>query len=309
MNKRFFLFFILFAVFLVDMAEAREAAFTTRRRTRYRYEIIYSAGATNFLGDLGGADRIGTNLLRDLEFRATRPVIGVGLRYKDSPYFALKGTLNMGMLYGNDNLTKEIFRQNRNLNFRSPIIELGGVIEGYFTKEQPGHLYRIKNAKGIRRNDIQAYGFLGVGVSFFNPKGKDQAGAWVALQPLGTEGQGIDPLKKKYSRFTVVFPMGIGVKYKIDRRWSAGMDIGMRKTLTDYLDDVSGNYFDNNRIRTERGDVAAYLADPSLGNTFPQGAADMDDQRGDPKDKDAYMFVTFNANYKFYRRKRTRSKF
>lgn len=301
MNKKAFFCLLLIIPLLAD-------AQFSRRRNRYRYEVIYMGGVSNFLGDLGGANQIGTNLLKDLEFRATRPVIGAALRYKDSPYFAVKATLHIGMLYGNDNLTQEIFRQNRNLHFRSPIVELGGVIEGYFTKEQPGHLYRIKNAKGIRRNDIQAYGFVGITAIFFNPQAKYN-GTYVNLQPLGTEGQGIDPLKKKYSRFNFAVPIGIGAKYKINRRWSVGMDIGMRKTFTDYLDDVSTNYYDNAAIKAAKGDGAAYLADPSLGSLFTRGAADMDDQRGDPEDKDAYMFVTFNANYKFYRRKRTRSKF
>ena len=273
---------------------------------------MYGLGAANYLGDLGGADRIGTNLLRDLEMKATRPAFIGGLRYKNSPYFAVKGTLVIGWIYGSDNLTKQFDRNYRNLTFRSPIIELSGQFEGYFTKEKPSHLYRIRNARGIRKSNIQAYGFVGVGLFFFNPQGLQKDGSWVSLQPLGTEGQLIEPGKKKYSRFSVSFPMGLGMKYKLSRRFSVGMEVGMRKTLTDYLDDVSTNYYDKSAILAKQGAAAAYLSDPSAsgssGGNHPEKTA-MGEQRGDPTDKDSYMFLTFNGNYKFHRRKKTRSKF
>jgi len=47
-----------------------------------RYEVYLGAGATNFLGELGGANRIGTHFVRDLEFSMTRPEFSLGIRYK-----------------------------------------------------------------------------------------------------------------------------------------------------------------------------------------------------------------------------------
>ena len=54
----------------------------------------------------------------------------------------------------------------------------------------------------------------------------------------------------------------------------------------------------------ERGEVAAYLADPSLG-TNPELASQTNtgEQRGDEKDLDAYLFLKFTADYKLYRYK------
>lgn len=298
MNKRILIILLLVIPVMVS----------AQRRNRYKYEYVMGVGASNFLGELGGANQVGTNMLKDLEFSATRPSVMFGLRYKNSRYIGYKGGLYVGMVDGDDKLTTEPFRHNRNLHFRSPIVELSGQIEGYITKEQQGHLYRIKNAKGMKHIDMQIYGFLGIGAFFFNPQAR-YTGSWVNLQPLGTEGQGLNG-KKKYSRFNVAVPIGIGFKYALDRKWSVGLEYGIRKTFTDYIDDVSTVYY-----RDTTGSwspMQTYLADPSLGEIqLPDGiqVTGMGQQRGDSKDKDAYMFAHVTVSYKFIYRRKTRSKF
>lgn len=282
---------------------------SAQRRNRYKYEFVMGIGAANFLGELGGADQVGTNFVKDLEFSATRPALSLGIRYKNNRYYGYKGGLYFGMVNGNDNLTQEIYRKNRNLHFRSPIVEISGQVEGYLTKEQQGHLYRIKNAKGMKHIDFHAYGFVGVGAFFYNPQALYQ-GTWVNLQPLGTEGQGLKEGHAKYLRFNVAVPIGIGFKYGIDRKWSIGLEYGLRKTFTDYIDDVSSVYY-----RDTTGawsPMQTHLADPSLGLIqYPDGiqVTGHGQQRGDSRDKDAYMFANLTVNYKFIYRKKTRSKF
>ena len=299
MNRRLLIIVLLLIPVIVS----------AQRRNRYKYEFVMGLGATNFLGELGGADQIGTNLLKDLEFSATRPSLTIGLRYKNSRYVGYKGGLYLGIVNGDDKLTSEPFRNNRNLHFRSPIVEISGQIEGYITREQQGHLYKIKNAKGMKNLDFQAYGFLGIGAFYFNPQAMYQ-GSWVNLQPLGTEGQGIMAGKKKYKRINIAVPLGLGFKYGIDRKWSVGLEYGLRKTFTDYIDDVSTVYF-----RDTTGtwsDMQKNLADPSLGNIqLPDGleVTGHGQQRGDSRDKDAYMFCNITVNYKFIYRRKTRSKF
>lgn len=299
MNKRLLIVLLLVIPVVVS----------AQRRNRYKYEFIMGLGASNFLGELGGANQIGTNFMKDLEFSLTRPAVMLGVRYKNSRYFGYKGALYFGMVNGNDQLTTEPYRNNRNLHFRSPIVELSGQFEGYLTKEQQGHLYRIKNAKGMKHIDMQVYGFVGVGAFFFNPQAM-YGGQWVNLQPLGTEGQGLKPGTKKYMRINVAVPLGIGFKYAIDRRWSLGLEYGIRKTFTDYIDDVSTVYYrDTNNVWTP---MQHYLADPSLGNIqLPDGVevTGHGQQRGDSKDKDSYMFAHLTVNYKFIYRRKTRSKF
>ncbi|MBL7893403.1 MAG: hypothetical protein JNL63_12285 [Bacteroidia bacterium] len=277
-----------------------------QRRNRYKYEWIGGVGMTNFLGDLGGANQVGTHFIRDWEWAATRPSFTGGLRYKNSRYFAFKGALSFAMLYGNDNLTQEPIRRNRNINFRSPVIELSTQAEFFVNKEKQGSLYRIKNAKGARKLDLQGYLFAGVGFLWFNPQGQYK-GSWVNLRKLSTEGQGLPGGPKKYSPFTMSFPFGVGGKYGLDNKWSIGLEIGLHYTLSDYLDDVSGVYYDNSKILQSKGTAAAYLADPQLGNIPSQSYTGQ--ERGHSDHADAFMFAVVNANYKVMYRKRTRSKF
>jgi len=281
------------------------------KKSRYRYELVGGLGFSNFLGDLGGANKVGTHFVRDFDFQSVRPVISAGFRYKDSRYWAVKGNINFGWLYGDDRLTFEPYRQNRNLSFRSPIGEISVQAEGYFTKEKQGHLYKIKNVKGWKNLDISAYGFIGVGVAFFNPKAKYQ-GKWYALQPLGTEGQDLPGGPKKYNRATMVIPIGIGGKYAINKQWSIGLEVGVRYSFSDYIDDVSTVYYDNDSINKYRGSVAAHFANPSINIVGPFDGISVTgtgQQRGSPKAKDAYIFTFVSVNYKFFVQRKTRSKF
>jgi len=288
------------------------------RRKRYKYEVCLNFGGTNFLGDVGGSDQIGTHFLKDFNYQVTRQVIGLGLRYKTNRYWAIKADFNWGEVGGDDALSKEPFRNNRNINFKSIILELSVRAEGYFTKEQGGHLYRLKNVHGMRRKDIQAYFFGGAGVFYYNPKGKYIDGQYYALRPLHTEGQGLPGGSKPYGSFSMCFPFGLGAKFAIDQKWSVGIEYGIRYTLTDYIDDTGGKYYDNKTIRAQYGDIAAYFADPSLhrmpvgygGDNTNSYQAAAGQERGNPKYRDAYMFMTINVNYKIpYSHHRTRSKF
>jgi hypothetical protein len=301
MKKTVFLFLLLAPILV----------FSQTRKSRYKYEAIFGLGFTNFLGELGGANQIGTHLLRDYEFAATRPLINGGIRYKNHPHFAFKGLLYAGMLYGNDKLTKEIYRQNRNLNFRAPIVELSAQVEGYFTKDKPRKIYKISGIKSRKKINWSGYGFTGISVFFFYPQGKYN-GQWYGLRKLSTEGQGLPGGPRKYSLVQIAIPVGLGMKYVIDRKWSLNAEVGFRKTFTDYIDDVSGKYYDNATLRSAKGDNAANLADPNTGsvkNATKPSADGTPAQRGNPKFKDAYMFFTVSACYKFQKKKRTRAKF
>lgn len=286
------------------------------KKSKARKEYVFAIGASNFLGELGGANQIGTNFVKDLEFSMTRPSAALGMRYKFARRLAVKGGFYYQLLSGNDKLTKEPYRHNRNLNFRSHVFELSVQGEFYFTKEQQGHRYKIKNAKGMKSYDWQFYLFGGVGAFYYNPQAK-RAGNWVNLQPLSTEGQGLPGGAKRYSRVSICIPYGIGGKYAINKDWAIGIEVGIRKTFTDYIDDVSTVYYDNAALREAKGDLAADLADPSLA-AYPEelggaGAGGVQtaagQQRGDPKDKDAYMFINITAAYKIPYKRRTRSKF
>jgi hypothetical protein len=266
-----------------------------RRWKTFRTELSFGVGASNFLGELGGADQIGTDYFKDLEFSQTRLAVAAGIRYKLSQTFALNTHLSYAKLSGDDALTKEFFRNYRNLNFKTNIWELNTNFEFAFIREQLGHRYKLRGVRGQRGFEISAYGFVGLGVFYFNPKG-ELGDEWYDLQPLGTEGQGISETRKKYSKIQLCIPVGVGFKYSFDRRWGIGLEYGIRKTFTDYIDDASKTYYNNNQILIQHGAIAANLADKS-DHEFPYITAP-GEQRGDPRDKDSYMFAVISINYK-----------
>ena len=275
-------------------------------------EITNSIGSTTFWGDVGGGRGNGSNSIRDYDLKATRPVVSIGLLYVTKSFYAFHGQLSLGHLGGSDKYTTNPVRYNRNLSFRSPFIEFSTQAQVFIGKNQSGNLYRVKNANSrTKRINIKVYAFVGMGFLYFNPQAKYN-GHWVNLQPLGTEGQGIAPGSKLYSRFTFVIPAGLGIMTFINKRMKIGIDVGLRKTFTDYLDDVSTTYYDNDVIRAKRGDAAAYLADPNLGlisNATTPNEDGTGAQRGGPKYKDAYAFFQVTASYKIFARRASRAKF
>ena len=93
---------------------------------RYRYEVYGGLGTTNFLGELGGGKREPSRFmgLRDVDVIATRPVMAVGLRYKITEIFAANISTAFGILSGNDELSGEEGRKQRNMHFRSTIFQI-----------------------------------------------------------------------------------------------------------------------------------------------------------------------------------------
>lgn len=272
----------------------------------HRTELTVGMGVTNFLGELGGRDQIGSPFVWDLELSQTKPALSLGYRYYTFEKQALRANFTYGILAGNDNLTSEAFRQNRNLNFKSDIFEFSLVYELHFFTEQLGHVYDLRGAKGEKSSRVGLYIFAGVGGFYFQPKSLLN-GTYVELKPLSTEGQGIEGGPEEYNNFQFCIPMGVGLRKALSKQWSAGLELQYTKTFTDYIDDVSGVYFDNDIIAAERGALAAYLADPSLDKVPGQTFAGQ--QRGDPDDLDAYLFLKLQFHYKIYKYKSSGKKY
>lgn len=249
-------------------------------------EFSFGIGATSFLGDLGGANRVASRNIqgiRDFDFNATRPAVHVGYRRFFSPHLSAKGGFTFGQVSGDDALTSEQFRQSRNLHFRSPILELAVQIEYFPFREYFGHIYRSNGVVGKRVNHLSPYLFAGIGGFYFNPKAEFQ-GNWEKLRPLKTEG--VD-----YNSISLAIPLGLGLKYAIDKQWSIGLEVGLRYTMTDYIDDVSTVYVDKSGedLKTQQ------LSNPSTNTTgwFAPGQ-----QRGSTQANDSYVFAILSVNYK-----------
>jgi hypothetical protein len=185
---------------------------------------------------------------RDLEISQTKYVLNAGLRYFVQKNMCIKASLYYGMVSGDDKLTKEPFRNGRNLSFKSPIYEFSALYEYHVVAEKQGRLYKVRGTKGGLAFLVGVYPFLGIGAIYYNPKGFYN-GKWHSLRDLSTEGQGIKEGTKPYSSISYCIPMGLGFRYSLNQQMGLGLELGFRKTFTDYIDDVSTVYYDKEEIR------------------------------------------------------------
>jgi Domain of unknown function (DUF6089) len=258
--KKYFLFFILFATIAIN-------AFAVKIKKK-NAEVGLFAGGAYYLGDLNPNGH----------FKFMKPAVGVIYRYNFNPRLALRGNFMYGSIEAYDSYSVSAYQRQRNLNFKTDIFELSAQFEFNFFD------YRMSNEK----EKFSPYIFLGLGVFKFDPKGLLKNN-WVSLQPSGTEGQGLDGGPKRYKLIQVSIPFGVGIKTNVANRMGLSIEWGLRKTFTDYLDDVSTRYYDPGKLSSTRGEQASQLGDPSLG-TDPN-FSNVGRQRGDPTNKDWYAFV------------------
>lgn len=266
------------------------------------FEIGIGAGTSNFLGDLGKKEAKGKFYFGDLEASLFKPAASFFVRNSFSKRFSVRLGLTYGMLEGDDRLSKfeEVgdnawYRYHRNLHFKSHIIEGALTAEFNILKYVPGSL----------QHRITPYIFGGVAIFAFDPKAQYN-GEWVRLQPIGTEGQGLPqyPDKKKYSLIQPAIPLGIGVKFNATKFLSLGLEFGHRVTFTDYIDDVSTTYADPRDINYYYGEERAQMVNALANRSTeldPEGQYDRitapGEYRGNPEQKDAYLFSQFTVSY------------
>lgn len=304
---------LLLAGLFTSYTFAQSTNFNTQRNwSMNKKEVFFGAGATGFLGDLGGRNRIGTDYsLADIDFNSTGIGGVAGFRFRFHPYYATTTTFNVGLLRGSDTKTSEIIRESRNLSFRSIIVQLSQRFDIIlFANERIGKRYSIRKVRGFRDHNEQFYIFGGIGVSYFNPKAQiNGAGPWIALKPLHTEGQGLEGGAEEYSNFTATIPVGVGFRMGLSKMWRIGLELSINKTFTDYIDDVHGTYYDPAILGAMYGSEAAILSNPSQKNQqwFAPGT-----QRGD-KQNDTYLYANIilirNITYKNYTRRSPKIKF
>lgn len=310
MKNTIFLFLLVFWLSTEVIAQ---------RWTRERHHLTIGIGGSGFMGELGGADQVGSQGIRDFDFGAVRPAITAGYRYMLYRNLGVMGNLTFGYVYGDDQLTDEPFRNNRNIHFRSPIIELSGTAQYHFFRlEREGRRFRrVTWSRFLTDLEMSTYVFAGLGGFYFNPQGyfraEDYTGSipadqlpsdgWYNLKPLRTEGQGYFATRDTYSRVSMAIPFGLGAILNINRDFAVGIEYGFRKTFTDYIDDVSTTYVDP-AIFHEMFDhspakiaLAEFFANPS-NHDLPKNVTAPGQQRGNPYNTDAYMFAFVTVYYR-----------
>lgn len=256
-------------------------------------EIGLGLGPMFFLGDLGGSAGVGKTFVKDLDFPLTKLNKGIYLNYYPTEWFGFRLAGNLGFVEGDDAQAPnkggaEMDRKYRGLSFRSKIKEAYAAIELYPT-------FFLEKYDGLQ-GKIRPYVVGGVGIYNFNPETKDVDGSWVKTAPLHLEGQGFAqyPDSKPYKLTQMNVLMGAGVKYYLKESMYIGFEILHRKLFTDYVDDVSHNYyvdpitFDANLSPADA--VKARRLYYRGTYTFPTSRPYQEfAERGDPKQNDAFF--------------------
>jgi hypothetical protein len=298
---------VLISIFFFSFSTSEAQSISTGNG---KIEIGLGLGPMFFLGDLGGNYGVGKTFLKDLNLPLTKFSKGLYLNIYPDEWIGFRIGINQGTLEGNDAIIKlkggeEHFRQERNLEFRSNVWDVYGGLEIYPTV----FFERYDGLKG----KFRPYGVIGIGAFHFNPQaryyptpGNNNNYIWVDLQPLRLEGQGMAeyPTRQQYSLTQMNIPMGIGFKYYIKDNLYIGMEVLHRKTFTDYIDNVSKDYIDpslyGKYLTPEQTNEALqlyYRGDRVL-NTTRTGPPTIGEQRGDPKQNDAYFSTVFKCGWR-----------
>jgi hypothetical protein len=197
--------------------------------------------------------------------------MNVGLAHYFTSRFSGRAEVSWFQISGSDAKNAIEGTAVRNLSFVSNCVEGNAAI--MFDLLPNGRRF-------YQRQSINFYGFLGVGVVYANPK-TEYNGQMVALRPLQTEGV-------KYSPLHAVIPFGGGVRFKMGPFFNLAIEGGMRKTFTDYLDDVSSKTYPD--PATLSSDLARALSNRSENHSAGV--------RGNPESKDWYFLM--NAKLQYY---------
>jgi opacity protein-like surface antigen len=237
--------------------------------------LISTAQNLYVSGRVGGANYQGDLKAHSVSMAQARFLIGLGARYDLTDHISARSYFTFTSLHADDkNGTASM--QTRNLNFTTKIFDWE--LTGQYS------LFSFNDKWWT------PYVFAGIGLFHFNPYTKDVAGNKVFLQPLSTEGEGFIPGIKNYKRTQFSIPFGLGAEYSLDEDRRLGVEFGYRKTFTDYIDDVSGDYVDQTALLNARGQTAVDLAwrgDEKGGVPYPAAG----DTRGGPRYKDSYYYV------------------
>ena len=236
-----------------------------------------------------------------------------------------RGNLIFSRLSGDDKESPEFYRNNRSLNFRTDVLEISSVVEFYLKRPTTGNKFNLKNVKGqkLASNVLASWGVYlsgGFGGFFYNPMAKNNfnypnvfvnngfspdgnKSTYHKLRPLHTEGQGyanrpegddvnvqsddFDP-GKTYKPVAICIPFGIGVQKAFNSDIGIKAELGIRYTFTDYIDDVSGLYYDKSLLAqyNENGNLAATMS----------GTGSGDAPRSDDGIPGTYRYVGYATN-------------
>lgn len=288
---------VLAILFIAVSTQQASAQYDFSDDLYYDHPITYELGASvatmNCFTDLGGKKGAGKNYFRDINLGNSQIAGSVFFTAHYRYAIGLRAEATFGKIKADDHTLESVKsttfgRYERNLSFRSNIIEVMLALEVH-----PIYFRTYKEGRKLPR--FSPYLMGGIGYFSFNPQALLNA-SWIDLEPLRTEGQGFAeyPDKKRYKLKQLNFPVGIGVKYKASPLFNISLECVSRVLNTDYLDDVSTEYIDQDLF-------ANYLSGNELNNALllndrqkeldPSHVTNPGYERGNPKKNDSYFTV------------------
>ena len=248
-------------------------------------EVGGFGGVSYYLGDLNKS-----------HFNNSLPNFGLMVRKNIDKRIAYKAAFMLVNIAADERGSKDQFASERALHFSNnmfeengtSIYEISGQIEFNFLPYEMGNPLHTWTP----------YIYTGLSIFNFNPKAENKNGEWISLQPLGTEGQGTSQFtdRKKYSLIQFAIPVGGGLKFSVSENFNIIFEYGIRKTFTDYLDDVSETYAGYNINSTNPYPIGMSLE--AIEMSDPNGTHSLGEERGDPNKKDWYSFAGITLSFK-----------
>jgi opacity protein-like surface antigen len=240
-----------------------------------RMHVDLFGGFSNYQGDL--QDKMFTT-------EQAKAAFGAGLKYDLTTHLSLRTNFTYASLSAADKYNRQADLRARNLSFQTKITEVNLLLD-----------YSLRN---LENHKITPYVFAGIAVFHYNPYAYDSVGNKIYLKPLSTEGQGLTayPTRKPYHLTQFAIPFGGGIRWKFTDNVIISYEIGLRKTFTDYLDDISTTYVDQAVLATAKGSKAVEMAyrgaELKTGQPYPADGT----IRGGAKFRDWYYFSGINVS-------------
>ncbi len=187
-----------------------------------------------------GAYNYTGDLNQNYVIRNHRPAGAVFFRSNISSSIALRYGLGGGIISGNDRFANDPFNRVRNESFNIYLFEGFTLLEFYFLD------YKSKHSR------VHWTPYLNAGISLISFFGER-------------------PGQDNKNPLTPAFPLGIGIKYQLSRKFDISIETSARPTLTDHMDGIAG--------------VDDRFKDYDYGNKY---------------NFDTYYFVGFTINYTIY---------
>ena len=204
---------------------------TAYSQLRQRVEVGGGIGMMNYTGDI----------VRNFQLSTGKPAATVFYRNNISSVVSLRSSLTFGSIAASDKRNPiDPAALQRDNSFKLSMMEFSPVFEYHFLDWRSG------------KNPIRFTPYLMAGGAIFLFTGNKEK-------------------PKDYSNMQVAIPFGGGAKFVVNPYWYVAIEIGIRKTFFDYLDNVSDG-------------------DPALKNY----------RYGNPYDKDNYFFTGLTISHTFY---------